>query len=48
VDVLNMLLLALAIDKDVIYIYNTKMVQILEKYLVYFALEYRGPVYKSK
>jgi hypothetical protein len=42
------LLLALTINKDIIYIYNAKIIQILEKYFVYFALEYRGPVYKSK
>jgi hypothetical protein len=45
---LNMLLLTLAINKDVIYIYNTKIIQILEKYLVYFILEYRRPICKSK
>jgi hypothetical protein len=43
-----MLFLALVINKDVIYIYNTKIIQILEKYLVYFVLEYRRPVCKSK
>jgi hypothetical protein len=43
-----MLFLALIIDKDVIYIYNTKIMQILEKYPVYFALEYRGLVCESK
>jgi hypothetical protein len=43
-----MLLLALVIDKDIIHIYNAKIMQILKKYPVYFALEYRGPVCESK
>jgi hypothetical protein len=43
-----MLFLALAIDKDVIYIYNTKIIQILEKYFVYFMLEYRRLICKFK
>jgi hypothetical protein len=47
-DILNMLFFALIINKDIIYIYNTKIIQILEKYLVYFALKYYRLVCKSK
>jgi hypothetical protein len=43
-----MFFLVFAINKNVIYIYNTKIIQILEKCLVYFVLEYRGPICKSK
>jgi hypothetical protein len=43
-----MLLLALTINKNIIYIYNTKIIQILEKYLIYFVLEYYGFVCESK
>jgi hypothetical protein len=46
--VLHVLFLAFAIDKDIIYICNIKMIQILEKYFIYFVLEYYRLICKSK